>query len=83
MLTDEVKLEEGKTIRRLELKELLEVLEGPVEEAGGGCGMCSLSGDEQAASCEMPHGLRQARGLGHGDRQQRPPGYIISWQVLV
>lgn len=41
MLTDEVKLEEGKTIRRLELKELLEVLEGPVEEAGGGYGMCS------------------------------------------
>ena len=32
VLTDEVKLEEGKTIRRLELKELLEVLEGPVEE---------------------------------------------------
>ena len=32
MITDQVNLEEGKTLRRLELKELLEVLEGPVEE---------------------------------------------------
>lgn len=33
VITDKEGLEEGQTVRRLELKELVEVLEGPVEEA--------------------------------------------------